>query len=1301
MAGTRCGRVGGLLCLLRLGALALAAAFVAACGSSENVSPGSVVVEVPVEGGGSDGGSGDDDDGDDDGSGGGAATASVIPSALGDVIADSGETAGAGFDGKPVYTIDVGATANGAIDPEGLVLGNDAIYEIVGGAARITPPDGSAASSGGALPDCRITLAPGAVVVGATNEDFLVVERGCAIVADGTAEQPILFTAKAEVLGNAEDGDRGLWGGLVVNGYAPINDCPEGAAGGSDDCVKEGEANSGLFGGSNANDNSGTLRYVSVRFAGANVDPENQLNGIAFQAVGDATTLEYVQVHNNLDDGIEFFGGTVNAKYVALTGNADDSLDWTDGWTGRIQYLYIEQTDSADNAIEADNREGDEDAQPRSNPAIANMTVHGKSDERALRIRRGTGLALRNSFIDGSERCLRVDGASRALLGSDLTIEGVSFACAQTHDRDDDGDVANYLASAMNVAQNGGRVDAVATGDSFFEQTDYVGAFGAENWAAGWTYAGSVNNPAQPDFGCPAGTAVSSRSLNNQRVCQLSGTVADDVLLTSNNLYELVGKVVVGGDNENSAVLTAQAGTTIYGGTNLDFLVISRGAQFIANGTRTAPVTLTSLADVLGEARDDDRGQWGGLVINGNAPINDCPEGATGGTAGCTKEGEANSGLFGGADASDSSGRLNYVVVKYAGANVDPENQLNGIAFQGVGSGTEVDFVQVHNNLDDGVEFFGGTVNAKHVVLTGNADDSLDWTDGWQGSIQYLVIDQADDAGDNGIEADNREGDETAEPRSLPRIANMTINGKAGERAIRLRRGTGLRLYNSVVEGSADCLRVQGDSLNQLGSGIRFDGVSFDCATVVEGDDVAAIQSLLGNSNVSTSGRAVPAADLSGAAFFDATTFIGAVESADEDWTQGWTVGMPDSSPDYACPTGTTTLADEVAGREACGLSGTLSGTVVLSRDNHYVLDGKVVVGGDNANAGMLRIESGTTVIGDDPEDFLVISRGSRVEALGTRNMPITFTAAADVTGDIPDPVNTRGLWGGLVVNGNAPINDCPEGAAGGTTACVKEGEASSGLFGGADPNDSSGILRYVVVKYAGANVDPENQLNGIAFQGVGSGTEVDFIEVYNNLDDGVEFFGGTVNASHVVLVGNADDSLDWTDGWQGSIQYLHIEQTASAGDNMIEADNREGDEQATPISEPDIANATMIGKSDERAIRLRRGTGLHLYNTLVSGSATCLRVQGESLNLLGTRITFQGAGLNCATVNEGDDESVVQAFLDSAINVAQDGSTPDAVTLPSRFDAAGSDVVGSNIADWGGGWTIGVGDGASADARR
>ena len=1280
----------------RIAVLAIAAALLAACGgSSDNASPGSVVVEVPAPAP-APAPQPDPDPAPDPGPdpGDGSTVATVIPAHLASAITDSGAVADAGFGGKPIYTIDVSALEGGALDPTGLVLGNDNIFEISGGAARITPPDGAALSSGGSLPDCQLKLAPGGVIVGGSSTDFLVINRGCALMADGTADQPIVLTAKAEVLGTAEDSDRGLWGGLVINGYAPINDCPEGAAGGTDGCIKEGEANSGQFGGANGNDNSGVLRYVSVRFAGSNVDPENQLNGIAFQAVGDATVVDYVQVYNNLDDGIEFFGGTVDAKHVVLTGNADDSLDWTDGWTGRIQYLYIEQTDSADNAIEADNREGDEGATPRSNPTIANMSVYGKSDERALRIRRGTGLALRNSFIDGSERCLRVDGGSRALLGTDLTFEGVSFACAQIHDRDEDGAVRSYLDSAPNVSQNGEKVDPVPLSDTFFDNTDFIGAFGAENWAAGWTYSGSVSHASQPDFGCPDGTTTSSRAINGTRVCQLSGTITRDLLLTSNNLYELVGKVVIGGDNQDSADLTVQAGTTLFGGTDVDFLVISRGSKIIANGTRTAPVTLTSQSDLTGGADiATARGLWGGLVINGNAPINDCPEGAAGGTAGCTKEGEANSGLFGGSDANDSSGVLNYVVVKFAGSNVDPENQLNGIAFQGVGSGTEVDYVQVHNNLDDGVEFFGGTVNAKHMVLTGNADDSLDWTDGWQGSIQYLIIDQPESlSADNGIEADNREGDETATPRSLPRIANMTINGRSGERAIRLRRGTGLELYNSVVAGSDNCLRVQGDSLNQLGSGIQFDGVSFDCGTVVEGDDVAAIQSLLDRSNVSASGRPVLVADLSGDSFFEAADFIGAVENDDEDWTSGWTVGMPDAAVDLGCPAGATEQTGTIGRKGVCQLSGTYTSDLALTRNRHYVLDGKVVIGGDNVDSAVLDIESGTMIIGDDPEDFMVISRGSQIRARGTRNAPVTFTVRGDAAGEEIDRSSLRGEWGGLVINGNAPINDCPEGAAGGTAGCIKEGEANSGLFGGAEPNDSSGMLRYVVVKFAGSNVDPENQLNGIAFQGVGDGTMVDYVQVYNNLDDGIEFFGGTVNASHVVLVGNADDSLDWTDGWTGSIQYLHIVQPDFVtADNMIEADNREGDETATPISEPSIANMTMLGRSGERAIRLRRGTGLHLYNSMVSGSDTCLRVQGESLNLLGTRIEFAGVGLNCATVNEGDDTAAVQTFLDGSANLVEGAGVPTPVTLPAQFDDAGSSVVGSDIANWGAGWTVGV----------
>jgi hypothetical protein len=1137
---------------------------------------------------------------------------------------------------------------------------------------------------------CTLEIAPGATIVGASSEDFLVIEQGCRIDAEGTAEQPINFTAEEAVTGEVENQARGLWGGVVINGFAPINDCPEGAEGGTAECTKEGEANSGLFGGDQPDDDSGILKYVVVSYAGSNVDPENQLNGIAFQAVGSGTMVDYVQVHNNLDDGIEFFGGTVSARHVVLTGNADDSLDWTDGWTGNIQYLYVEQTDSADNIIEADNREENENAMPRSAPAISNMSAYGSVSQNGLRLRRGTGLDLTNAVVTGSETCIRVDGTSRDLLGGELTIAGTSFDCMETHSNDDDGAVEAYLDSATEVSQNGGQVNPVTPGGAFFESANYVGAFGAEDWTEGWTVAGSVSNPGAPSLGCPSGTTEASEQVNDTTVCELSGTITEDVQLAPGNLYELVGKVVIGEDNANSATLTVEAGTTVYGGTSSDFLVISRGSQLVVNGTRAAPATFTALDDLRGNADEaTTRGLWGGVVINGNAPINDCPEGAEGGTVECTKEGEANSGLFGGDNPDDDSGSLKYMVVKYAGSNVDPENQLNGIAFQGVGSGTEVEFVQVHNNLDDGIEFFGGTVSARYVVLTGNADDSLDWTDGWQGNIQYLLIDQADDSADNGIEADNREENENAQPRSLPRIANMTINGNSDERGVRLRRGTGLELYSSYVSGSATCIDVSGESLNLLGTGIVFDGVSFDCPEVVDGDNPELQQFLDDSDNVSQGGGAVDPADLAGDAFFDDTDFIGAVENEDNDWTRRWTVGMPDTGgPEFGCPAGTT-AGDTIAGTPSCVLSGEINSDLTLTRGNYYVLDGKVVIGGDNSNSAVLTIQSGTTIVGDDNTDFLVISRGSQIVANGTAMSPVTLTAIEDVEGG-NDLTSVRGLWGGLVINGNAPINDCPEGAEGGTLECTKEGEANSGLFGGDNPDDNSGVLNYVVVKYAGSNVDPENQLNGIAFQGVGSQTVVDYVQVHNNLDDGIEFFGGTVDAKHVVLTGHADDSLDWTDGWTGRMQYVHIQQSEDSADNGIEADNREENENAEPRSNPTIANMSIIGNSGQRAIRLRRGTGADILNTAVTGSATCIDVSGESLNLLGTGINLESVSFDCPEVVDGDNPDL-QMYLDGAVNVTQDGSTPPAATLPADGFFEQSDVVGSDLESWMGSWVFGL----------
>ncbi len=194
------------------------------------------------------------------------------------------------------------------------------------------------------------------------------------------------------------------------------------------------------------------------------------------------------------------------------------------------------------------------------------------------------------------------------------------------------------------------------------------------------------------------------------------------------------------------------------------------------------------------------RGDWGGLILNGNAPVN---------LPGGVGIGEGSTGIYGGSDPDDSSGVLRYVRVEFAGIEFSPDNELNGIAFQGVGRGTIVEHVQVHFNKDDGVEFFGGTVDAKWLVLTGIGDDSIDWTFGWQGRIQFAVVQQRGDDTDNGIEADNNGNNNDLLPRSAPTLYNITLIGDPSftnfgpesTDGMRLREGTAGIIRNAVVMG--------------------------------------------------------------------------------------------------------------------------------------------------------------------------------------------------------------------------------------------------------------------------------------------------------------------------------------------------------------------------------------------------------------------------------------------------------------------------------------------------------------------
>lgn len=403
-------------------------------------------------------------------------------------------------------------------------------------------------------------------------------------------------------------------------------------------------------------------------------------------------------------------------------------------------------------------------------------------------------------------------------------------------------------------------------------------------------------------------------------LCVVSGTLTEDTTFTADKQWLLRGGVFIGNDVDET-VLTVEPGTTVYGENSTGgMLVIRRGSRLVAEGTASDPIVFTSSKNPGSRARGD----WGGIIVNGRAPINNCADGS--GSV-CEQFGEGGTGFFGGDDADDDSGVFEYLRVEFAGRLISPDNELNGIAFQGVGRSTTIDHVQVHMNADDGVEFFGGTAEWRHLLVTGVGDDSLDWTDGWTGKGQYLVAQQYPDAGDQGIEADNNAEDNDASPRSHPTLANLTLIGSpesaASDFGALLREGTAGEIHSAVFTGfNAACLSMaQAATLNQVTAGeLLMEASVVDCATPFETDDdngelaTADIQDWFaaGAGNLEAAAELVAPYDVTAPdfapapgsplrdggvapsdAFFDAVTFRGGVDPAD-DWTAGWTTSEQD-----------------------------------------------------------------------------------------------------------------------------------------------------------------------------------------------------------------------------------------------------------------------------------------------------------------------------------------------------------------------------------------------------------------------
>ena len=438
-------------------------------------------------------------------------------------------------------------------------------------------------------------------------------------------------------------------------------------------------------------------------------------------------------------------------------------------------------------------------------------------------------------------------------------------------------------------------------------------AYGRDGSLATLTYNGSPAQLTIADFAadsCPANTTAvtTGETFKDKNVCILTGTLTSDTHLTSNFTYLLNGPVFVGANEAvadgDKVKLTIDAGTTVFAQQGLNYLVIDRGGQLHANGSRRKPVIFTyEFEDLAGEATT---GQWGGLILNGSATLN-----VQGGTA----EGEGSSGTYGGANDEDSSGVLTFVQVKYAGQNFTEEDELNGIAFQGAGSGTLVDYVQVHNNSDDGIEFFGGTTNAKHILLTGNEDDALDWTQGWNGKVQFLAIRQ-NSASDHCIEADSNSNNNDASPRANVVISNLTCSGPGGNETsgVLLRQGTSARISNAVLGNfgvycvdidQAATFTAAGGSIAGLNGSLAMSNSRLDTActfSASDGDPFSVAQwfgaqigsSLggvdLGGVNGLVNGHSLNAVEavVPSDSFFEQVDFIGAIKDETSDWTTGW-----------------------------------------------------------------------------------------------------------------------------------------------------------------------------------------------------------------------------------------------------------------------------------------------------------------------------------------------------------------------------------------------------------------------------
>ena len=447
--------------------------------------------------------------------------------------------------------------------------------------------------------NATLTILPGTIIRGdKLTQGTLIVTRGAKINANGTASNPVVFTSN-EAAGTRLPGD---WGGLVILGLAKNNQ-PGGVAN-IEGIVPTTDTQ---FGGNFDNDNSGSLTYVRIEFAGIALEPNKEINGLTCGSVGSATVIDYVQVTSSGDDSFEWFGGTVNCKHLIAYRGLDDDFDTDYGFRGKIQFgLAIRDKDLSDapgdsNCFESDNDAAGSTAQPKTRPIFSNMTIVGPKGngtivlpvgekfEKAFRLRRNTATSCLNSLVTGWEKGLSIESSTTA---ANVTGDSLMFAS----------NTMTNFTNGTNVITSAGISGAFYAGFFGVDGNDSTNTLTQVNWVNLFTALGTT-----PDA-----------RLNTSSV---AGTTAS---FTNPKFFSIAAPSVTNTTYCQNALASAITGTSLPGNTLYYYTTAVGGLGSITPiiPSTTTPGVYTYYISQKNAAGDESPRAMVTVTVNaGNAPI--------------------------------------------------------------------------------------------------------------------------------------------------------------------------------------------------------------------------------------------------------------------------------------------------------------------------------------------------------------------------------------------------------------------------------------------------------------------------------------------------------------------------------------------------------------------------------------------------------------------------------------------------------------------------------------------------------